>query len=130
MSETHGVFLVTPAMLEAAFDAFPIDMDDDSAPDPAYNAIYNAMRAAETPLAIGTDFVAGMEAAAQLCDEEAQSAKSLLAEGVGCVSQARVEAIRDGAEALAKTIRVFAADQEWVREASTPHNACLAQEKP
>jgi hypothetical protein len=63
------------------------------------------------------DFAAGMEAAAQLCDEEVASAKKLLAESSGRAM--RVIAIRDCAEALASTIRAFARDGDWLKEAAS-----------
>lgn len=61
-------------------------------------------------------WMAGMEDAAVLCDQEAHSAKALLAENPGARGEAlaRLEAIREAAEGLAQTIRTFkdAGDEE------------------
>jgi hypothetical protein len=72
--------------------------------------------------AVRVAFVAGMEAAARLCDEEAHSAQALLekaqapAISAGPAGQALLRHVQEAASALAGSIRNFAADPDWVAE--------------
>jgi hypothetical protein len=63
-------------------------------------------------------FVAGMEEAAKLLDQEIASANAILKEAnfaEGGNREIRVDAVRTNAEAMAQSIRHFAADEEWRR---------------
>lgn len=77
----------------------------------AGNELCDRLEAITRKQRAGLTWAGGMEDAAELCDQEAHSAKALIAENPGARGEAlaRLEAIGECAEGLAATIRTFKA---------------------